>query len=272
MPFNDVPVPNPFIIHRFSIPLDLYWDESQFFSGETHPEYEIVHLLDGEVECAEEGRVYHLRAGDMLLHAPDEFHNIRSFNHTCPHFRVFSFIARGKLPSTLTDGVLSLNAEEQQGHSRIFKALTDIYERRVTDDYSIFKLSMELISFLIGISENHTPKANYSQTRPAKEYHLVVSTMQKKLYETCTLQDFSEMCSISTSYMKDLFNRYAGISPKMYYSRMRCDEAIKLLNQGLCVQEVSDRMGFSSPNYFSVFFKNIMGTSPARYIKQNQTL
>ena len=62
---------------------------------------------------------------------------------------------------------------------------------------------------------------------------------------------------------KLLFNTYAGISPKSYFNQLRLRHANELLSIGLSVTEVAELMNFSSPNYFSAFYKKHTGISPS---------
>jgi two-component system response regulator YesN len=44
--------------------------------------------------------------------------------------------------------------------------------------------------------------------------------------------------------------------------------AARLLDEGFSATEIADKMNFSSPNYFSVFFKKHTGTMPSEYKKK----
>ena len=65
----------------------------------------------------------------------------------------------------------------------------------------------------------------------AKEYNKVVSDMAACVYEAYDLATFAKRASISLSYVKLLFAKYAGVSPKSYYSDLRAKEAAKLLSE-----------------------------------------
>jgi len=265
-------IPHLFFIEAFHTPYDYYWDEYFTFQGEKHTAWEIVYVLDGEVESTEDDRIYHLKAGDMLLHAPMEFHKIRSYGHTMPHLYVFAFDCSGNLPESLKNGVFSLSDAEQKEYKALFKTAKDIFYGKLTEPNACFLCSLQLSSFLCRVALDHENTEKLSSSRPAQEYHKLVLEMTRSVYENCTLQDFSLRCNISVSYIKDLFLRYAGISPKAYYSRLRCEEAIRLLESGMTVQEVSEKMHFSSPSYFSEFFSRLKGMPPARYIKSNPSI
>lgn len=267
-----VPIAHQFFISAFNMPHDFHWDEHFTFSGEKHDSWEVVHVLSGEVECTEDDRVYHLKAGDMLFHAPLEFHKIRSYAKTNPHVFVFSFESSGYLPESLKSGVISLTEAEQETYRRLFSTAARIYSGTVKDPDACFLCSIELTAFFFRLSMGHKLSQRLSPSRPAREYHKLVLAMSSGVHNNYALQDFALQCNISVSYMKDLFRRYAGMSPKAYYSKLRCEEAVRLLETGMTVQETAEVLQFSSPSYFSGFFKKHMGVPPAKYIRRGSEL
>ena len=263
-----VPIPQRFFITAFFTPYDFQWDSHFTFLGEKHDSWEVVYVLAGEVECTEDERIYHLKAGDMLFHAPQEFHKIRSYARTEPHVFVFSFESTGSLPERLKDGILSLSPEEQKTYEALFDRAKAIYGGALTEPDSIFLCGLELTAFFFRLAAGHEASRQLSPSRPAREYQKLVLAMSRGVRKNYALQDFALQCSISISYMKELFARYAGVSPKAYYSKLRCEEAVRLLEAGMTVQETAEEMGFSSASYFSEFFKKHLGIPPARFIRR----
>ena len=81
------------------------WNESFVFNGERHHVWEIVYLDSGKVEVTEDEKIYTLESGNIILHAPMEFHRIRSAYGTSPSGYVISFEALGELPEQLKNGI-----------------------------------------------------------------------------------------------------------------------------------------------------------------------
>ena len=93
--------------------------------------------------------------------------------------------------------------------------------------------------------------------------------MGEALQENLTISQIAARNAVSVTTVKELFQKYAGISPKAYYSEMRGNEALRLLKAGKDIAEVAELMNFSSPNYFSAFFKRYAGKPPARWCREN---
>lgn len=78
----------------------------------------------------------------------------------------------------------------------------------------------------------------------------------------------SYLC-ISTSYFSTIFKNYTGYTFMEVLIRTRMDKAKELLeNTNLKNYEISDKVGFRDPHYFSIAFKKITGKSPKEYAKE----
>lgn len=299
--FRDISLQEPlpaFRISGFYTVFNNYWKKDFSFAGEQHNCWEMIYIEDGQVEITEDDQVYVLQGGDMLLHAPMEFHKIRSAGHTNPHLFVLSFTAKGTVPAILTDGVFHLTNTEQEtliGAIRnIFRffdnscfyegRVKDITEQMIEEKFKGYTHltqaqcgqlgAMQLSLFLLQLSMEERDRTLEPQhsSKQALEYQRVVKAMQSGLYKNLSLTELSAECGISVSYIKRLFMRYAGISPKSYYIQMRVREALRLLRNGHTAEETSELMNFSSPNYFSIFMKKHLGLPPAEYIRKNNVL
>ena len=124
-----------------------------------------------------------------------------------------------------------------------------------------------LTAFVINLGAK-TARNDASMTQSAIEYRRLISFMTENVCENFTLEDIARQNNISVSYVKLLFKTYAGVSPKSYFNQLRIRRATELLESGLPSGTVSEIMNFSSPNYFSVFYKNHTGISPSEQHKE----
>ncbi|MBR5193385.1 MAG: AraC family ligand binding domain-containing protein, partial [Bacteroidaceae bacterium] len=135
--FRDISLQEPlpaFQISGFYTVFNNYWKKDFSFSGEQHNCWELIYIEDGQVEITEDDQVYILQGGDMILHAPMEFHKIRSAGHTNPHLFVLSFTVRGTMPPILTDGIFHLTNGEQE---QLIHAIRNIF--RFFDNSFLFE-------------------------------------------------------------------------------------------------------------------------------------
>ena len=263
-----VSVDKKFDIVSFSSAYEYKWDQNFVFLGENHEQWEIVLVTDGCVEVTEDEKIYRLGAKDMILHASMEFHRIRSSEGSSPSVMVMSFMPVGALPSELKNGVFTLNDTLFNEYLSVFKNIYRIIHGTDEDKYFTQEASAMLSAFLIHLAK--TPKQQMLPLSNAatNEYKKAVRAMSDGICENLTLPDIAKRCNISVSYLKFLFAKYAGVSPKTYYSNLRIQHSCELLKQGMSVTDVANTVNFSSPNYFCVFFKRHIGISPLEYQKK----
>lgn len=251
----------PFTITNVNTANDFFWDDKFTFAGESHEYWEIVCVHSGAVEAVEDEKVYTLRAGDMVCHAPMEFHRIKSCTGTSPHVTVMTFKNTGELPARLGDGVFKLSEDELRiYHSAFMMAYRFLHGEGSEADGAV--AGMQIAGFLLHLSETHVPGNLPPTSKRAVDYQRVVDVMQNAVCENLTLPEIAARAAVSLSTMKLLFVDFSGQSPKQYYAGLRIKEARRLLEGGTSVTDVSITLGFSSPNYFSLFFKRNTGSLP----------
>lgn len=81
-----------------------------------------------------------------------------------------------------------------------------------------------------------------------------------------TIPEVAATLPMSPVYLRKLFNRELGISPKEYLTQLRLKRAKSFLLSGYySVSEVANACGFDDEKYFSVVFRNAVGVSPSKY-------
>ena len=82
------------------------------------------------------------------------------------------------------------------------------------------------------------------------------------------MNTLAALSGISYSYMKKLFVRVYGVSPKQYAIQLKMNYACDLLSTGgYTVSETAELCGFRDVYFFSRQFKNVMGCPPSRFGK-----
>lgn len=93
-----------------------------------------------------------------------------------------------------------------------------------------------------------------------------VAYIEEHFKERCGLEEIAEHVHISPVYFHKIFTAAIGKTPYEYLTRLRLDEAKRLiLTGGLSMAEVAARCGFSSQSYFNSVFKQKSGETPSEY-------
>lgn len=85
-----------------------------------------------------------------------------------------------------------------------------------------------------------------------------------------TTADIAKACNISEGYLRKIFKKESGISPKRFLNKIRVQHAVSLINSGFYyISEVSEMVGFYDPKYFSTVYKKYAASSPKSYTTDN---
>ena len=258
-------IKNRFYIDQIGNALNQTFSKEFDFKGESHNFIEAVYVASGSVQITEDEKVYILNEGDIIFHAPMEFHCLKSYGNTSPNIRNLSFTVSGNLPNIIFDGVYHLTSEQQVTFLKCFDLAWQYETSEKISKYMGQYILSNLYSLLIDICTELEVQDAFSAETSARTYTEIVTTMQEALYKNFSLYEFASSNNISVSYLKKLFIRYANVSPKTFYNSLRIKEACRLLAVGLSVSAIAEKMNFSSPNYFSLFFKKHLGCTPIEY-------
>lgn len=114
-----------------------------------------------------------------------------------------------------------------------------------------------------------------SDVRPQKtEINImkhVTETMSHSFSENYDAKKYADMLHISESRFNHLFKEIIGIPPYLYYTKLRIDNACRLLKDtDLKIKEIAEYSGFSDSLYFTQAFKKQKGVTPSSYRKKNK--
>ena len=240
------------------------------YKGERHDYMEFVYVASGCVQVTENGRVYNLGERDLILHDSMEYHRIKSRNGTAPHVINISMCIRGQLPPSLLDGVFHLGESQ---HDRFLDCIRRVkaFYLGDTDPGNRQYTSYLFTALLLELGRESPVSGVLAQESSALVYKKLVKDMQEAVYSNLCVEEFAKQNFISASYLKKLFRKYANESSKHFYDGLRAREAALMLQEGQGVTAVAEKLSFSSPNYFTLFFKKHFGVTPSKYRKLNET-
>ena len=266
--YKNYQVKYPFHITCFRSLNDHILDADFFFLGESHNFWEFTCVLEGEFEVVKDGKIHLLKPGNLIACPPMVFHSSRISGEGGRTLN-FSFEHTGKVPEKFNDGVFFLSPAETDEVKNIFLRLQQAYCGESTNYLQGAEAANAMAAFLIRLSQSHSLQSKTIKSRSGDMYRRLVETMKATVRENLTVQQIAARNAISVSTMKELFRKYAGISPKRYYADMRGVEALRLLEAGVEIGEITELLNYSSPNYFSSSFKRQFGIPPGKYRRQN---
>lgn len=94
----------------------------------------------------------------------------------------------------------------------------------------------------------------------------LLDELDRRIGRSTSLRELAQLSGFSQQHLNRLFRRALGMTPLQYLSRLRMDRAKIMLADGrLNIRAIAAKLGFEDAYYFSRFFKQHFGCSPAQY-------
>lgn len=250
--------------------------EPFYFSGELHDPWELVYMIQGEMDVTADERVYRLRPGDMIFHKPLEMHKISASQPRTQYF-VMSFDLSGPRAGDFRGKVFHLKREEQDmmaGTLALLDALNTpiddrgfhyyhtVWEKQALPLHEACSRMQTLLLKMLSAAPAPSPAG---MSPRAGLYTRIVRILEAEANAQLSIAQIAARCHAGTATVKKCFAEYAGCGVHKYALRIRLRRAVDLLRSGLSVSETSERTGFCNPNYFSAVFRRELGHSPSYY-------
>ena len=167
---------------------------------------------------------------------------------------------------------ISVFKKDHPVYKTLSRCMRDSYDEYVSKDVcyklpiraNIYYIMTELLRFYGGSKDelDRVVYHNVMRLRPVVDY--IDAHVGEKIY----IDTLAEMITVSPDYFTKMFKESIGKTPIDYINGIRVNRALALLSEtDESVNDISDGLGFSNPNYFHKIFKQYMDTSPLAYRK-----
>ncbi|MDD2375470.1 MAG: AraC family transcriptional regulator [Eubacteriales bacterium] len=108
-----------------------------------------------------------------------------------------------------------------------------------------------------------------SNVLPAIRQSLIY--IQNNICKKLSLQELASYVNMTKTYYSRIFSKEIKMTVTEYITKRKIEEAKKLLQYSdLSLTDVSDRLSFSSQNYFQNIFRRYTGITPGEYRRNNK--
>ncbi len=236
--------------------------------------YEITVITDGKGTVISNDIPLSVSKGDIYFSIPGDFHDIRSSTSAPLKYDFFSFNTENKtLKAELRDIVESGQYRTQrvfrdeQVNVSVSKVIEEISSKREYHHEIISLLLEQILYYIIRNFHNDAPTVRKKSINSSDELCFrIMYYIDTNIYNIENLAVLSDKFNYSYSYLSDLFKKTTGNTINAYYQTRRLDIAKLLIaEKKLKLNQIAEKLNYSSLYSFSKAFKQKFGISPKYY-------
>lgn len=275
---QSISVENIISIHYFEYAKDFA------YSGEFHDFWELVYADKEELVITAGAHELTLISGELYLHRPMEFHNLRCNGEKAANSVILSFSSdcmqlynlAGKIIKCPKKCKILLGKIITEAKNAFSSPLGEPHTAQlIRKEQQVFGAEQlirnyleELLITLIREEGNAPAMEQHSPLNDATNSRLaaICDYLERNVEGRITFHDLCRQFSISESSMKKIFREGIGSGAMDFYNRCKIDRAKKMIREREeNFTEIADRLGYNSVQYFSRHFKKSTGMTPSQY-------
>ena len=242
------------VVHR---PINLFYRQPPAGRG-----YSMLILMEEGACCFEYGeKPLEIGPGTILYLPQGGYESYRGLSERIRYIRIsFCIKDEGGEDIRCADTPLLLHKTADETTASICRELPEAY---LSDSLRAYGLLYQLLSRLAKMRGQKEMNHLKRRLLPA------INHLEKNYIREIASPELADMCHLSETHFRRLFKDYFGMSPITYRNQLRIRLACRLLqSQQYSITEIADQLGFENVYYFSRVFREIMGKSPSKWLRE----
>ncbi|MDY5095170.1 MAG: AraC family transcriptional regulator [Oscillospiraceae bacterium] len=255
------------------------------FTGESHNFWEFVYVDKGEIIAIAGDKEHLVKKGQMIFHAPNEFHSLRATGTRPPSVVVVSFYCECPAMSFFEGRIAGAGDEERNLIAAIVRQAGEAFstplddllvqqlERRENAPFGAEQLiGLALEELLLGMIRRGTQGKTPHPTSLIRErsqndfWDRVQTYLENNVTRRLTLSDICRDNLVGRSYLQKVFREKTGGGAMEYFGNLKIQRAKELIREGgHNFTEIARMLGYTSIHYFSRHFKKVTKMTPSEY-------
>lgn len=252
------------------------------YSGEFHDFWEIVYSDKKSVVITAGTNEMTLKAGQMYIHKPNEFHKIRCDGSNAANSVIISFDSGCRELLNIAGIVIDCSSEEKRLMGNIINEAVDAFSTPLGTQYTRVLEKSEKSSFgseqmienyleqlLIRlIRRNNRQRTSAKNTGSEILLLKICEYLEANVDKPLTFTDIQSEFNASASVIKRLFHSNLNCGIMEHFLRLKIDAAKQMIRENeYNFTEIAEVLAFNTPQYFTTAFKRISGMTPSEYAK-----
>lgn len=252
------------------------------YSGEFHNFWEIVYADKKSVVITAGTKETTLKAGQMYIHKPNEFHKIRCDGANAANSVIISFDSKCSELFNISGIVIDCASEEKRLMGQIISEAAEAFSTPLGTPYTSFleksgraafgceqMIQIYIEQLLIRLIRKYT-SPNIAVKNTSREVLLlkICDYLENNVDKPLSFFDIQKEFNTSASVIKRLFQSNLNCGIMEHFLRLKIDAAKQIIRENdLNFTEIAEKLSFNTPQYFTTAFKRISGMTPSEYKK-----
>lgn len=241
--------------------------------GRVLSEYQLQYVVSGEGSFTTlRTGTLKLRAGDMFLLFPNEWHTYRPNPATGWNAYWIGFTGKNMDARVAAHFLTADHPVYHIGFSdEMVKLYRTAYRVALQEETNHQQVLAGIVNYMIGLMYSLARIKELSidsdRVNIVNQARLII---RESLDKRVSMQEVAHRVGCSYSTFRKIFKEYTGLSPTVYQQELRLQRAKDLLaaRPDLSVKEIAYLLDFESADYFSTKFRKKMGLRPTEYREQ----
>ena len=249
------------------------------YSGEIHNFWELVYADKKKLYITAGANEICLEAGQMYLHRPNEFHNIRCDGEHAANSVIVSFGCANPTLMSIAGMVITCSNEEKRLLGEIIQEAGMVFSTPLGIPYTrimqkaadipfgseqLLQLCLEklLILLIRGNGRENRIKEETNDRILAQ----ICEYLEQNINHSLHFDDIVKHFNLSATVVKRIFREQIGCGIMEYFTRIRIDAAKELIRESdYNFTEIAAVLGFDTSQYFTTVFRRVSGMTPTEY-------
>ncbi len=249
-----------FITQNFEFDyMENYIKSNILWENHCHSNYEMIAVIEGDVNIMLEGRSYRLTENQIIIIPPLCYHTVTA-NKKGEYKRITAFFDISAVPDILKedfiqrDNAVSIFSFKQTGaFLELFKDVQNNYYKPLAESLMVQLFYSRLKATFKNSDEEETDSFILQ----------IVEYVDKHLCEKIMLDDLARYTARSKSFVCHQFEEKMGIPPMQYILRKRMAFAQKQIKEGQPATLVAAQLGYKSYATFYRMYQKNCGSNPS---------
>ena len=224
----------------------------------THPRAQILSCDRGTMEVVTQDNVWIVNSTQSIWLASYDKHQVYFPNHVNVTSAFIDQSRIGSLPQR------SFAFSSSDFLNSLLEKVTSFSNlEKFTDQ------QLRVVEVLLDELSGLTPTSAFLPMSKDPRVRKVTSVLMNQLGSKQSIKHYAELACVSPRTLSRLFRSELGMSFTKWRIRMKLTEAVRLLNDGKNVTEVSFALGYEEVSSFIDTFKKHFQTTPSNYLKRS---